>query len=526
MPREVKVKTLIFTCWSFLLLVPSFIRAEEDPTLFGRVGKRYGPKPNSLTFTLLSGVYLRGENQNFNTNAVRLRRMWDYGVRLGWAFNRVFELEGGLVFSPTRNGVLSQNVYSYTLNAVVQFPVWDRVVPYLTAGGGGLSIDTEGLNRNNKLAVNYGGGIKFFIFRNLALRPDARALTSFKDTHTAILGSLNLTYYVSRAPKAVKAPEEKPAPPPPPPPVPTPTPTPTPTPEPTPKLPGDRDQDGIPDLQDLCPDQPEVYNGYQDEDGCPDHELQEFSGRIEGIHFAAGSTIIEEESFSVLNRAAEVFKKYPKLRIQIEGHTDSDGSKKLNDRLSKKRAESVRHYLIHQEVDPKRLEFIGYGFSRPIASNTTTTGKAQNRRIEFKLLNPEVVSGFKSEPSPGEEMGELTGPVEGIRFASGASIIERASYPKLNQLVTILKKYPGVRIRIEGHTDSTGSAWKNERLSKERAESVRQYLISKNINPERMEIKGFGETQPIVSNQTSEGRATNRRIEFKILNLKKKVKEK
>ncbi len=78
---------------------------------------------------------------------------------------------------------------------------------------------------------------------------------------------------------------------------------------------------------------------------------------------------------------------YPEVRVEIQGYTDSVGKASANLALSHKRAESVRQYLVNAGIDPTRLTSAGYGEENPVSSNATPTGRAQNRRIEFKRLN-------------------------------------------------------------------------------------------------------------------------------------------
>jgi outer membrane protein OmpA-like peptidoglycan-associated protein len=194
---------------------------------------------------------------------------------------------------------------------------------------------------------------------------------------------MNLTYYFM--PDFYAA---KPAP------VATPVPTPEPTPAPPvvieplgPLPPSDRDKDGIPDDKDPCPDEPEVFNGIKDEDGCPDKELDLITGTMEGIRFDFGSHKLRRDSYEPLQRAAEVLRKYPKLRVRIEGHTDSKGTSAINLRLSSRRAEAVRDYLVSQGIPADRFDVEGFGPNRPVASNDTEEGRAKNRRIDFVPLN-------------------------------------------------------------------------------------------------------------------------------------------
>ena len=154
--------------------------------------------------------------------------------------------------------------------------------------------------------------------------------------------------------------------------------------------PPDADNDGVADADDKCVNEPETDNGYQDSDGCPDEipvEVKKFTGSIKGINFTSGRSAIQPSSFAVLDAAVKVLKEYPDLKVEIGGHTDSSGSAKGNQRLSQKRAESVQVYLIEHGIDADRLTAVGYGESDPVASNRTRAGRAENRRIEFKLIN-------------------------------------------------------------------------------------------------------------------------------------------
>jgi outer membrane protein OmpA-like peptidoglycan-associated protein len=108
---------------------------------------------------------------------------------------------------------------------------------------------------------------------------------------------------------------------------------------------------------------------------------------LPGINFESGKARILPSSRPALEKAAQILRQHPRLRVEIQGHTDSVGSESYNLRLSRARANAVRQYLIqHFKIDPKRLIAKGYGESQPIAENTTREGRAKNRRIEFVLL--------------------------------------------------------------------------------------------------------------------------------------------
>ncbi len=154
----------------------------------------------------------------------------------------------------------------------------------------------------------------------------------------------------------------------------------------------DNDNDQILDVNDKCPNKPEDYDGDADEDGCPDEYklIVVKDGRIElkqKIFFATAKTRILPKSFPVVDEVSDVLRKNPNLRVRIEGHTDSVGPARRNQRLSEGRAKSVRKYLISKGVDPSRLSSVGYGEDRPIEDNSSPEGREINRRVEFYIIN-------------------------------------------------------------------------------------------------------------------------------------------
>ena len=165
----------------------------------------------------------------------------------------------------------------------------------------------------------------------------------------------------------------------------------------------DNDKDGILDKDDKCPNEPETKNGYQDEDGCPDEvpaQVKQFSGVVKGINFRRNSADIKATSFPLLKQAVIVFKSYPALRVEISGHTSNEGKREFNMKLSRKRAEAVKDYLVSAGIDEKRIGTVGYGPDKPIADNDTKEGTEKNRRIEFRLLSAK--EEVRTEPEPGD----------------------------------------------------------------------------------------------------------------------------
>jgi outer membrane protein OmpA-like peptidoglycan-associated protein len=163
----------------------------------------------------------------------------------------------------------------------------------------------------------------------------------------------------------------------------------------------DNDKDGVLDAQDKCPTEPETKNGYQDDDGCPDEvpaTVKKFTGVVKGINFRRNSADIKASSFPLLKEAVSVFKEYPALRVEISGHTSDEGKRDFNMKLSRKRAEAVKLFLVSAGVDENRVGTKGYGPDKPIADNETKEGKEKNRRIEFRLLGTEEKVQTQPEP--------------------------------------------------------------------------------------------------------------------------------
>ncbi|HPC99233.1 MAG TPA: OmpA family protein, partial [Bacteroidales bacterium] len=106
-----------------------------------------------------------------------------------------------------------------------------------------------------------------------------------------------------------------------------------------------------------------------------------------------------------------------------------------------------------------------------------------------------------------------------IFFELGKAVLTRDSFEELDKLAGIMNDNPTMKIEISGHTDNTGSAVINARLSTERARAVVDYLVAKGIDKSRMTYMGYGPDQPVADNATAEGRARNRRVEFKILEM-------
>ncbi|HET9993422.1 MAG TPA: OmpA family protein [Kofleriaceae bacterium] len=180
----------------------------------------------------------------------------------------------------------------------------------------------------------------------------------------------------------------------------------------------DNDGDGLNDTIDKCPNDPEDKDGFEDEDGCPDPDNDKdgfldkddkcpnqpgvapdgcpkkynlvvvTEKKIElkqTVFFDFNKATIKSVSFALLNEVAQAMTDNPKIKVEVQGHTDSVGNDAFNLKLSQSRAESVRTYLIKRGVSSDRMVPTGYGENVPIADNRTEAGRSQNRRVEFVI---------------------------------------------------------------------------------------------------------------------------------------------
>ncbi len=148
----------------------------------------------------------------------------------------------------------------------------------------------------------------------------------------------------------------------------------------------DNDSDGIADSLDKCPNEAETFNEYQDEDGCPDEKPTVDVGQsivLEGVNFASGSSDLTANSERILEKVSTGMHKFPEIEVEIRGYTDNTGSYQGNIRISQRRADTVKQYLVGQGIVPYRITTKGFGPENPIAPNETSEGRAKNRRIEF-----------------------------------------------------------------------------------------------------------------------------------------------
>jgi outer membrane protein OmpA-like peptidoglycan-associated protein len=156
---------------------------------------------------------------------------------------------------------------------------------------------------------------------------------------------------------------------------------------------GDQDGDGVFDRRDRCPDTPP--NTQVRHNGCPFPEYASpaqvmepdepaMPVRVElDVKFDFDKSVVKEGSYADIKNLADLMKQYPQTTTTVEGHTDAVGSDAYNQGLSERRANAVRDVLVEQHgIETGRVSAVGYGESRPVADNSSESGRAINRRVE------------------------------------------------------------------------------------------------------------------------------------------------
>ena len=145
--------------------------------------------------------------------------------------------------------------------------------------------------------------------------------------------------------------------------------------------------------------------------------------------------------------------------------------------------------------------------------------------VDSCKTKPETDNGYQDEDGCPDEIPEevrkFSGIIEGIEFETNSDGIRDSSRETLDAAAKVLEDYGDIRLEIVGHTDNEGTPKYNLELSKTRAESVKSYLVDHGVDPSRIETRGAGEKEPIATNETEDGRAKNRRTEFKIIKSKR-----
>jgi len=400
-------------------------------------------RPGAVNLTIFGGYYHFDHDQDFDDG-------WTYGAGLGYNLTENWGLEavynyvnsndpGGVNLSTyTWDPYEDVGAHVYHFDALYHFFPEKKLVPYLAAGLGGITVDNDrqGAKTDTDFLVNYGGGLKYFLSEAVALRGDIRHITSFDTTNHNLVYTLGLMFALGGEKKVIDSDGDG-------------------VPDDIDKCPGtpagvkvdefgcpidsdgdgvpdyldkcpgtpagvkvdrfgcpiDSDGDGVPDYLDKCPATPAGVKVDQfgcpidsdgdgvpdyldkcpgtpagvkvDEQGCPIEEVVEGAFVFRNIYFDFAKADLKDESLPILDEVVMFLEGSPDAKMEIQGHTDNIGPAEYNMRLSQQRAESVKIYLVESGIAADRLATRGYGLTRPVAPNDTAENRARNRRVEF-----------------------------------------------------------------------------------------------------------------------------------------------
>lgn len=178
-------------------------------------------------------------------------------------------------------------------------------------------------------------------------------------------------------------------------------------------------------------------------------------------------------------------------------------------------ADRAKHAAHMEEMNKERMRFLSDSDKDGVSDyfdkcpNTPAGVQVDGAGCEIKATVVNPVKVVVTE----EDRKVVAEAIRNLEFDFAKSTIRSTSYPSLNRVADLLKT-KDFSLKLAGHTDNVGSNAANMKLSKDRAESVKSYLVSQGANPSRIEATGYGESQPIASNKTAKGRQQNRRVEF------------
>ncbi|MBK8261795.1 MAG: OmpA family protein [Nannocystis sp.] len=300
---------------------------------------------------------------------------------------------------------------------------------------------------------------------------------------------------------------------------------------------GDRDGDGYDDGIDKCPDDPEDFDSFEDDDGCPDKD-NDGDGILDAAELVGGRWVNNDKK--VTDGRELDCRNEPE---DVDGFEDQDGCPEIdNDR------DGIPDAADRCPNNPEDYDQFEDEDGCPDKDNdgdgvldAADMIRKQDGSYEYKNLDGLMENGVWKDCRNLPEDFDGDADEDGcpdvlliddcqiklsdkIFFKFDKWDIDPISYKVLDEVYDTLLAAPTIKVWVDGHTDSKGSDKYNKNLSQKRVESVAKYLTNKGIPSERLEPRGFGESVPIADNKTAEGRAENRRVEFNLKDCKKRVK--
>ena len=253
---------------------------------------------------------------------------------------------------------------------------------------------------------------------------------------------------------------------------------------------------------------------------------------LNNIFFEFDKSVLKPESMVELDNVYELLSTNPNWQTEISGHTDSIDSQEYNMKLSKSRALEVVNYLIDKGIDPKAVIPVGYGKTKPIATNVTEEGRAQNRRTEFTIkstdrivvIKPKADSLIKNSKLSLDDVLEKADPADTsstyklkmkVHFmVEDGSILTDYSKKQLDRIISVLNNNIHFKLKLVPLIDVVRNEYNNKKLYEQRARTVMEYLSEKGITKSRLLKQDFKATTSAKILEIGKSDINNRGVEF------------
>ncbi len=280
----------------------------------------------------------------------------------------------------------------------------------------------------------------------------------------------------------------------------------------------DTDGDGLIDREDRCPVDPEDYDSFEDEDGCPDVDNDE-----DGILDEYDNCMHEPEDFDEfqdkdgcpepdndLDGIFDLQDDCPDTPEDLDGNEDADGCPEGDND-----GDGIEDRYDRCPNDPEDID----GFQDEDGCDDKDNDADGILDFQDECAdNAESYNGFEDADGCPDgvpsEVQRFTGVIHGIHFEVNRAKLRLTSLPLLDDAARVLVEYPSIELEVQGHTDSDGDNEHNLDLSARRAKAVVEYIVSQGVEPERLSWVGYGEDRPLYPNNTDEEKEANRRVEF------------
>lgn len=373
------------------------------------------------------------------------------------------------------------------------------VRPYLMVGGGAILFDKNLDIKDEKvdfIAPSFGGGINFKLGPSLMLNLQEVFMYSTADERDGVVGDRNDAYLLHTAGLAFNFGKKK-----------------------------DADNDGVADRLDKCPNTP--TNTMVDKKGCPlDEDEDGIPDYLDACPDVAGTEMLKGCPDKDGDGIADQDDRCPEVAgtAALRGCPDADGDGVAD--IDDKCPGTTAGYKVDTTgctLDNDKDGVVNEEDACPDLAGTLALKGCPDKDGDGVADNedrcPDVAGTIANKGCPEvtvEDKTKITQIASKLFFENNSAKLKTASLNQLDELIVLLKKYETANLTIEGYTDDKGSDEFNLALSQKRTESVKNYLVEKQVSESRLKSTGMGETNPVADNKTAAGRARNRRVELQL----------